>query len=98
MAVNMAGKRGAEGGEAVVAEGRSGVNAPGWRTDADIQRAQRLEFFPEMMLGLKTEGWQREVLKAIEPKESRVALKACNGSGKTSVVVASAVIDRKSVV
>lgn len=88
----MAGKRGAEGGEAVVAEGRSGVNAPGWRTDADIQRAQRLEFFPEMMLGLKTEGWQREVLKAIEPKESRVALKACNGSGKTSVVVASAVM------
>ena len=59
---------------------------------ADIREAERLHRFPEMILGLKLEGWQRDVLKALEPRGSRVALKACNGSGKTSVVVASAVM------
>jgi len=73
-------------------KGGGGLGVPGFRTEDDIKRAQRLEFFPGMLLGLKTEAWQREVLKAIEPKGSRVALKACNGSGKTSVVVATAVM------
>ena len=73
-------------------DSRGGLGVPGFRTEEDIKRAQRLEFFPSMVLGLKPVGWQLDVLRAIEPRGSRVALKACNGSGKTSMVVASAVM------
>jgi len=52
----------------------------------------QLENFPELFLGFKPYGWQREVLKAVNLKGSRVALKAANGSGKTSIVAASAIV------
>lgn len=45
-----------------------------------------------MFLGIKPYQWQYDVLKAINNKECKVALKAANGSGKTSMVAACAVI------
>lgn len=52
----------------------------------------QLENFPELFLGFEPYQWQKEVLKAINLKGCRVALKAANGSGKTSVVAASAIV------
>ena len=57
-----------------------------------VTTASQLQHFPEMILGIKPYKWQAEVLEALNPKESRVALKAANGSGKTSLVAASAVL------
>lgn len=46
-----------------------------------------------MMLGLRdVYPWQEKVLGALNEKHSKVALKAANGSGKTSMVAASAVV------
>ena len=57
-----------------------------------IEYAAQLQNFPEMFLGLKPYKWQYDVLKAINDKESKVALKAANGSGKTSLIAACAVL------
>ena len=57
-----------------------------------IEYAAQLQNFPEMFLGIKPYQWQYDVLKAINNKECKVALKAANGSGKTSMVAACAVI------
>ena len=58
-----------------------------------LEEAQRLENFPEMMLGLRdVYPWQKAVLGALNEKHAKVALKAANGSGKTSMVAASVVI------
>ena len=57
-----------------------------------IEKAAQLQNFPEMFLGIKPYDWQYNVLKAINYKESKVALKAANGSGKTSLVAACAVL------
>ena len=57
-----------------------------------VEKAAQLDNFPEMVLGLEPYQWQKDVLSALNPKESRVALKAANGSGKTSMVAASAII------
>ena len=51
-----------------------------------------LQWFPERWLGEKPYGWQFDVLKALNRRESRVALKAANGSGKTSMIAAAAVV------
>ena len=52
----------------------------------------QLENFPELFLGFKPYQWQKDVLHSLNLKGSRVALKAANGSGKTSIVAASAVV------
>ena len=52
----------------------------------------QLENFPELFLGFTPYQWQRNVLKELNLKGSRVALKAANGSGKTSVIAASAIL------
>ncbi len=57
-----------------------------------VESASQLQNFPEMVLGISAYQWQKDVLEALNPKESRVAMKAANGSGKTSVVAASAVL------
>lgn len=57
-----------------------------------VQRAAYLENFPEMFLGMKPYAWQKRVLSDLNFKESKVAMKAANGSGKTAVVAASAVL------
>ena len=62
------------------------------RNQEKVETASLLQNFPELVLGLKPYQWQRDVLEALNPKESRVALKAANGSGKTSMVAASAIL------
>ena len=57
-----------------------------------VERAAQLENFPELFLGLKAYEWQKRVLSDLNFKEARVAMKAANGSGKTSLVAASAVL------
>jgi hypothetical protein len=57
-----------------------------------LEEASLLENFPQTFLGVKSYGWQQKVLCGLNPKESRVALKAANGSGKTSIIAASAVL------
>lgn len=52
----------------------------------------QLENFPELFLGFTPYQWQKDVLRAVNLKGCRVALKAANGSGKTSVVAAAAVV------
>ena len=52
----------------------------------------QLENFPELFLGFVPYKWQKDVLGALNKKGSRVALKAANGSGKTSIVAAAAVV------
>jgi phage terminase large subunit len=51
-----------------------------------------LQYFPELFLGERLYKWQFDVLAALNYRESRVALKAANGSGKTSSVVAAAIL------
>ena len=57
-----------------------------------LSRAAHLENFPELFLGVKPYDWQIRVLRDLNFKESRVAMKAANGSGKTAVVAAAAVL------
>ena len=57
-----------------------------------VETASLLQNFPEMVLGIHPYDWQKEVLAALNDKETRVALKAANGSGKTSIIAASAVL------
>jgi phage terminase large subunit len=48
--------------------------------------------FPEFFMGEKIYPWQRDVLSALNGKGCRVALKAANGSGKTSGIVRYAIL------
>jgi len=57
-----------------------------------VQRAAYLENFPELFLGIKPYDWQIRVLRDLNFKESKVAMKAANGSGKTAVVAAAAIL------
>jgi len=57
-----------------------------------VERAAYLENFPELFLGVKPYDWQKRVLSDLNFKESRVAMKAANGSGKTAVVAGAAVL------
>jgi hypothetical protein len=48
--------------------------------------------FASNVLGINLYDWQRKVLRDLEAKDCRVALRAANGSGKTSTVIASILI------
>lgn len=65
---------------------------PAWKRKKLIEEASDLRHFPRLMLGLEVYPWQENVLDALCHKHSRVALKAANGSGKTSIVAAAAVV------
>ena len=41
--------------------------------------------FAKILLGMKLYPWQEKVLRDLEQPQSRVALRAANGSGKTGV-------------
>jgi hypothetical protein len=70
-----------------------GSHIPAWKQRKLLEEAQQLANFPKMMLGLRdVYPWQEKVLGALNEKHSKVALKAANGSGKTSMVAASAVV------
>ena len=62
------------------------------KEQAALEEASLLANFPKNFLGLETYDWQRNVLDSLEEKECQVALKAANGSGKTSVVAVSAIL------
>ncbi len=55
------------------------------------ERKYLLEYFPSLWLGEKVYDWQFDCLRDLGFRNSRVALKAANGSGKTSKVVAAAI-------
>ena len=48
--------------------------------------------FADKVLGISLYKWQKDVLNDLAPIDSRVALRAANGSGKTSTVIASVLI------
>src|SRR5258708_6632895 len=48
--------------------------------------------FAEAVLGMKLYDWQKEVLYALQPLQSRVTLRAANESGKTSIVAVASVL------
>jgi len=48
--------------------------------------------FAANVLGINLYDWQRKVLRDLEAKDCRVALRAANGSGKTSTVISSILI------
>ena len=48
--------------------------------------------FAANVLGINLYDWQRRVLRDLEQRDCRVALRAANGSGKTSTVIASILI------
>ena len=48
--------------------------------------------FARDVLGINLYEWQKKVLSDLEKKDCRVALRAANGSGKTSTVIASILI------
>lgn len=50
------------------------------------------QFFSELFLGRKQYGWCFKVLEALEKRGSRVALRAANGSGKTSEIAVVAIL------
>ena len=69
---------------------------PAWKQRKLLQEAQHLKNFPSMMLGLReVYPWQEAVLGALNEKHAKVALKAANGSGKTSMVAASSHLARR---
>jgi hypothetical protein len=48
--------------------------------------------FAANVLGINLYDWQRKVLRDLEAKDCRVALRAANGSGKTSTVISAILI------
>jgi len=48
--------------------------------------------FASNVLGINLYDWQRKVLRDLESKDCRVALRAANGSGKTSTVISAILI------
>ena len=48
--------------------------------------------FAANVLGINLYDWQRKVLRDLEPRDCRVALRAANGSGKTSTVISAILI------
>jgi len=49
-------------------------------------------YFADKVLGINLYKWQKDVLADIEPIDARVALRAANGSGKTSTVISGVLI------
>ena len=62
--------------------------------ESELARSKRsdLHWFAKTYLDMDLYPWQVDVLKELNYKESRVALKAANGSGKTSMIAAVAVL------
>lgn len=54
-----------------------------------IQEISTPDGFAKHILGLSLYPWQKAVLKDLASQDARVALRAANGSGKTSTVIAS---------
>ena len=48
--------------------------------------------FASNVLGINLYDWQSKVLRDLEPRDCRVALRAANGSGKTSTVISAILI------
>jgi len=48
--------------------------------------------FASNVLGINLYDWQGKVLRDLEPRDCRVALRAANGSGKTSTVISAILI------
>lgn len=66
---------------------------PPKKTELPIEEKRLLlEYFPELFMGERVYPWQFNVLQALGFRDSRVALAAANGSGKTSTVVAAAIL------
>jgi hypothetical protein len=57
-----------------------------------FEEAGRLANWPKVFFKKEIYPWQREILENIELKHSRSILQACNGSGKTSLIAATAVL------
>lgn len=57
-----------------------------------LARTRDASEFPELWLGMKPYKWAKEVLKEFNFRNTRVALCAANGSGKTSGVAAPLII------
>lgn len=58
-------------------------------TASDISTAAG---FTRHVLGINLYDWQRNALDAVTPKGSRTALRTCNEAGKTSTVIAGALL------
>lgn len=56
------------------------------------ERINEVDGFAQYALGLSLYQWQKDILHAMTARGARVALKAANGSGKTSVVAAATII------
>lgn len=55
-------------------------------------RIYQIENYPALFGGEKPYSWQTDALKALGPRGSRVALRAANGSGKTSLLIVWAIM------
>ena len=60
--------------------------------DEIIEDLLRPAPFASKVLGINLYDWQRKVLADLEPRDCRVALRAANGSGKTSTVISAILI------
>ena len=60
--------------------------------DEILEDLSKPSAFAANVLGINLYDWQRRVLRDLEQKDCRVALRAANGSGKTSTVIASILI------
>ena len=66
------------------------TNRPPKRTqDEIIDDLIKPANFARNVLGINIYDWQRKVLSDLEQRDARVALRAANGSGKTSTVIAT---------
>ena len=66
---------------------------PPKRTQEEIlEDLSKPSAFAANVLGINLYDWQRKVLRDLEQRDCRVALRAANGSGKTSTVIASILI------
>ena len=60
--------------------------------DEILEDLSRPSAFAANVLGINLYDWQRKVLRDLEAKDCRVALRAANGSGKTSTVISAILI------
>ena len=60
--------------------------------DEILEDLSKPSAFAANVLGINLYDWQRKVLRDLEQRDCRVALRAANGSGKTSTVIASILI------
>ena len=60
--------------------------------DEILEDLSKPSAFAANVLGINLYDWQRRVLRDLEQRDCRVALRAANGSGKTSTVISSILI------